>query len=53
MPPDVWVQRLVGEVTSSGVIAPRWGRTKMQIYQAIADELKRRGTHQSAKWQAE
>ena len=50
MPPDVWVQRLVGEVTSSGVIAPQWGRTKMQIYQAITDELRRRGSHQSAKW---
>lgn len=50
MPPDVWFQRLVGEVSDGGVIAPRWGRTKMQIYQAITDELKRRGTHQGVKW---
>lgn len=50
MPPDTWIQRLVGEVSDSGVIAPQWGKSKMQIYQAISDELKRRGTHQSARW---
>jgi radical SAM protein (TIGR01212 family) len=50
MPPDVWMQRLVGEVSSSGVIAPRWGKSKMQIYQMISDELKRRGTHQAARY---
>jgi radical SAM protein (TIGR01212 family) len=51
MPPDTWMQRLVGEVSSRGVIAPRWGKTKMRIYQMISDELKRRGTYQSVKWQ--
>jgi len=50
MPPDTWMQRLVGEVSSGGVIAPKWGLGKMQIYQQISDELRRRGTHQAAKW---
>lgn len=50
MPPDVWIQRLCGEVSDSGVIAPRWGLSKMQIYNAISDELKRRGTYQGIRW---
>lgn len=52
MAPDTWVQRLVGEVSSGGVIAPQWGKTKLQIYNLISDELKRRGTHQGARWRA-
>ena len=50
MPPETWIQRLVGEVSDSGVIAPQWGKTKLQIYNLISDELKRRGTHQSSHW---
>ncbi|MEZ5991808.1 MAG: TIGR01212 family radical SAM protein [Planctomycetota bacterium] len=50
MPPSTWIQRLVGEVSDSGVIAPQWGKSKMQIYQAITDELRRRGTYQSLLW---
>lgn len=50
MPPHTCIERLVGEVSDPGVIAPQWGRTKMQIYAAIRDELRRRGTHQSALW---
>lgn len=50
MPPDTWIQRLVGEVSDSGVIAPQWGKSKLQIYNLISDELKRRGTHQSSRW---
>lgn len=52
MPPHTWFQRLVGEISDSGVIAPVWKRSKMQIYQMISDELKRRGTHQSARWRS-
>lgn len=51
LPPHATVQRLVGEISDSGVIAPNWGKSKMQIYQLISDELKRRGTYQSARWQ--
>jgi radical SAM protein (TIGR01212 family) len=50
MPPHTCIERLVGEVSDPGVIAPKWGRTKMQIYAAISDELRRRGTHQSSHW---
>jgi uncharacterized protein len=51
MPPHTWFQRLVGEISDSGVIAPQFKHSKMQIYQMISDELKRRGTYQSVKWQ--
>lgn len=51
MPPHTTIQRLVGEISDSGVVAPQWGKTKMQVYQLISDELKRRGTHQGSKWQ--
>ncbi|MCL4729059.1 MAG: radical SAM protein [Planctomycetes bacterium] len=51
MPPHTVIERLVGEVSDPGVIAPRWGRTKMQIYAAISAELKRRGTRQASHWQ--
>lgn len=50
MPPETCMQRLVGEVSDSGVIAPLWGKKKMQIYQMITDELRRRGTYQSVKF---
>lgn len=50
MPPHTVIERLVGEVTDPGVIAPQWGKSKMQIYAAISNELKRRGTHQSSLW---
>ncbi|MHC4840060.1 MAG: tRNA modification radical SAM protein MnmL/YtqA [Planctomycetota bacterium] len=50
MPPETCMQRLVGEVSDSGVIAPLWGKKKMQIYQMVTDELRRRGTHQGAKF---
>ncbi len=51
MPPWCCIQRLVGEITDPGVIAPQWGKTKLQIYAMISDELKRRGTHQASRWQ--
>jgi radical SAM protein (TIGR01212 family) len=51
MPPHTWFQRLVGEISDSGVVAPQFKHSKMQIYQMISDELKRRGTYQSVKWQ--
>lgn len=50
MPPHTCIERLVGEISDPGVIAPRWGRTKMQIYALISDELRRRGTHQASLW---
>lgn len=50
MPPHTVIERLVGEVSDPGVIAPQWGKSKMQIYAAISNELRRRGTHQSSQW---
>lgn len=52
MPPHTCIQRLVGEMSDPGVIAPQWPQSKMQVYQMIRDELKHRGTHQAAKYRA-
>lgn len=52
MPPTCCIERLVGEISDPGVIAPQWGRTKMQVYAAISDELRRRGTHQASLWRS-
>jgi radical SAM superfamily enzyme len=46
IPPTTYVQRLTGEISSSGVLAPHWGRKKLQVINAISDELARRGTWQ-------
>ncbi|MCC6465102.1 MAG: TIGR01212 family radical SAM protein [Planctomycetes bacterium] len=51
MAPGVCVERLVGELTDPGVIAPLWGKSKLQIYRLISDELRRRGTCQGARRQ--
>lgn len=50
MAPHVCIERLVGEISDPGVIAPRWGKTKMQIYAMVSAELKHRGTHQASRW---
>jgi radical SAM protein (TIGR01212 family) len=48
MPPTTAIQRLIGEISAKGVLAPHWGKTKMQVVQMISDELRRRGTHQGS-----
>ncbi|RIK63761.1 MAG: TIGR01212 family radical SAM protein [Planctomycetota bacterium] len=50
MPPATAIQRLVGEISSPGVLAPTWGKTKMQVVGLITDELRRRGTHQGSRF---
>jgi len=49
MPETLCIERLVGELTDPGVIAPLWGKSKMQVYAAISAELRRRGTHQGSR----
>ncbi|MCC6573652.1 MAG: TIGR01212 family radical SAM protein [Planctomycetes bacterium] len=50
MPPTTAIQRLVGEISSPGVLAPQWGKSKLQIVGLITDELKRRGTYQGCRY---
>jgi len=52
MPPTTAMQRLIGEISAPGVLAPKWGQSKMQVVQMISDELKRRGTHQGSRFSA-
>ncbi|MCA8939884.1 MAG: TIGR01212 family radical SAM protein [Planctomycetes bacterium] len=46
MPPHTYIQRMVGEINADGVLAPHWGKSKLQVMNAISNELARRGTHQ-------
>ncbi len=46
LPASTFVQRLVGEINAHGVLAPQWGKSKLQVMSAISEELRRRGTHQ-------
>jgi len=46
LPSKTYIQRLNGEVSAEGVLAPHWGKSKLQIKDAISAELGRRGTSQ-------
>jgi len=46
LPDTTYIQRLTGEISASGVLAPHWGRKKLQVMNAISDELARRGNTQ-------
>ena len=48
-PPNVSVQRLVGELDSPILIAPRWNLAKQQLLSMVTAEFKRRGTCQGAR----
>jgi len=48
IPPEVAVQRLVGDVTSNVLVAPRWTESKQQVLAAITAELARRHSFQGA-----
>jgi len=50
LPPDMVIQRLVGDAPSDMLIAPKWGKHKNEIVRAITEELKRRGTCQGYAW---
>ncbi|MCK6439379.1 MAG: TIGR01212 family radical SAM protein, partial [Planctomycetes bacterium] len=50
MPPTTYIQRMTGEITAKGVLAPHWGKSKLQVIAAISDELARRGTHQGSRY---
>lgn len=47
--PDITIQRLVGDVTSDMLVAPKWPVSKEEVLRGITEELVRRGTCQGAK----
>ena len=51
MPSRTYIQRLTGEINAPGVLAPHWGKSKLQVMSAISDELARRGTYQGSRHQ--
>jgi len=48
--PEVSVQRLVGELTSNILVAPRWGLPKQQVFARITKEFRRRGSYQGCRF---
>ncbi len=50
LPPDVVVQRLVGDTTSGDVlVAPVWPESKATVLRMISEEFGRRGTTQGSR----
>ncbi len=47
--PDITVQRLVGDVSSELLIAPKWPVAKAVVLRRITEELIRRDSYQGAK----
>jgi radical SAM protein (TIGR01212 family) len=52
LPAETYIQRLTGEINATGVLAPHWGKSKLQVMHAISEELARRGTSQGALYRA-
>lgn len=50
LPGRTYIQRLTGEISASGVLAPHWGRKKLQVMNAISDELARRNAWQGSRY---
>jgi uncharacterized protein len=48
MPPEMIIERLMGEMNEQFVVAPRWGLTKSEILDRIDEEFSRRGTQQGS-----
>jgi uncharacterized protein len=46
LPPEMVVERLMGELNKTYVIAPRWGESKSSILGLIDREFERRGSRQ-------
>lgn len=54
IPADVTVQRLVGDMTSAGVLlAPSWPQTKTDVLRMITEEFRRRGSAQGCRAHAQ
>lgn len=51
LPPDMVIQRLMGEGAPDLLIAPDWSRQKMAVLEAIDEELERRDSHQGIKFE--
>ncbi|HSG04907.1 MAG TPA: TIGR01212 family radical SAM protein, partial [Nitrospiria bacterium] len=50
MPPELIIERLMGELSTDHAIAPLWGKTKGEILPLIKREFERRGTRQGSRY---
>ncbi|HSG05394.1 MAG TPA: TIGR01212 family radical SAM protein, partial [Nitrospiria bacterium] len=50
MPPELVIERLMGELSPDHAIAPSWNKSKGEILHRIHGEFKRRGTRQGSRW---
>lgn len=50
MPPELIIERLMGELSTAHAIAPLWGKTKGEILPLIEREFTRRGTRQGSRY---
>ena len=48
--PDITIQRLVGDTHGNFLISPIWNVSKSEVLSAITEELKRRNSHQGARY---
>ena len=51
LPPQMVIQRVMGELTGPDIIAPQWNKPKGQILNLIEHELERRGSKQGSKYE--
>ncbi len=49
IPPEIAVERLLGELNEAYVVAPRWNTTKSEILRLIDHEFGRRGSLQGSR----
>jgi radical SAM protein (TIGR01212 family) len=49
LPPEMVIERLMGELSEEYVLVPRWGKTKGVILKLIDEEFARRGTRQGVR----
>ena len=52
LPPDVVIQRLMGELGGEYVMAPKWGYGKQAILNALEQEMRGRRQYQGRFWHA-
>jgi uncharacterized protein len=50
MPPRIVIERVMGELNRKYVIAPLWGKNKLEILKLIDQEFARRGSNQGARY---
>ncbi|GMT42078.1 MAG: TIGR01212 family radical SAM protein [bacterium] len=50
LPPEIVLQRIVGEVAETRLIAPDWTLERKETLTAITEEMQKRGSTQGCRW---